>query len=245
MRNKICYLLLSLLVFTAESFSAVNINIGQLNDTLESNKNTLQKKIYNAGDSTAFVQIEVVEVNINYKGEESELKPDRDKKNISFMASPSRLIIPGDSFQVSRIVFTGTREYERYFRVRYMPVQPNENNNFGLSPDQIKDNDTNTLKAGMGLSIGYGTLVVVRPNTSIYSTRINDGANEFKVVNSGNTVAILRYTNTCSNVTKKCHGFGEDLNVYPGQSRVFLKEKDSTHSFTLVEGGNSRKIKLP
>ncbi|MDN7225643.1 hypothetical protein QZL56_21120, partial [Providencia stuartii] len=43
------------------------------------------------------------------------------------IVSPLRLIIPPSGFQSVRMIWPGEREKERYFRVRFTPVLPQEN----------------------------------------------------------------------------------------------------------------------
>ncbi|KHA57716.1 hypothetical protein NM74_04845 [Aeromonas hydrophila] len=223
--------------------AAASIDIGEMIDFLGKDKATLQKKIYNRDDDTAFVQVEVVEVFID-KGKEFE-PPAGDNPELrenTLIASPARLIIPSNSFQMSRIVFSGVRDRERYFRVRYVPVIPNEQNSFGLSPEQIKKNNDDMLSAGMSVSIGYGTLVIVSPASPYYDTRIEEAGSEFRIVNNGNATATLRYTNTCVKKKDDCRGFGEGVNVFPGQTRSFERKQERSYSFMLVEGGPAGEI---
>ncbi|MDF7340165.1 hypothetical protein NFG14_18585, partial [Proteus mirabilis] len=48
-----------------------------------------------------------------------------------------RLIIPPSGFQTVRILWSGARDKERYFRIRLTPVLPEENDGFGMSKDEI------------------------------------------------------------------------------------------------------------
>ena len=109
------------------AYAGPNINIGVVYDYLAGDKSTYLKRVYNSGDSTAFVKINVLEIIYNADGTSSEV-PVKVQADASardgLMASPARLIIPAQGMQGTRLLFMGERDRERYFRVRFIPVVP-------------------------------------------------------------------------------------------------------------------------
>ena len=49
------------------------------------------------------------------------------------MASPARLIVPAKGMQGTRLLHMGERDTERYFRVRFVPVVPEKEDEFAVS----------------------------------------------------------------------------------------------------------------
>ena len=49
------------------------------------------------------------------------------------MASPARLIVPANGMQGTRLLYMGERDRERYFRVRFVPVVPEKEDEFAVS----------------------------------------------------------------------------------------------------------------
>jgi hypothetical protein len=52
------------------------------------------------------------------------------------MASPARLIVPANGMQGTRLLHMGARDTERYFRVRFIPVVPEKEDEFAVSSDE-------------------------------------------------------------------------------------------------------------
>jgi len=111
------------------SFNAIAspaIGIGSMYDLLMPGENNLVKKVYNSGDSTAFVRVDILEIRLDGQGGEQELVPqkmDGDALNKNrLIATPQRMIIPPSEFQSVRLLWPGNREKERYYRVRFTPV---------------------------------------------------------------------------------------------------------------------------
>ena len=48
------------------------------------------------------------------------------------IATPQRMIVPPSEFQSIRLLWPVSREKERYYRVRLIPVMPGKSNDFGL-----------------------------------------------------------------------------------------------------------------
>lgn len=78
----------------------------------------MTKRIYNTGDSTAFVRVEILEIHPERQDKNNELP----QKEVSgktlererLIVTPQRLIIPPSGFQSVRMLWPGERNSERY-----------------------------------------------------------------------------------------------------------------------------------
>lgn len=74
-----------------------SINIGTVYDYLDGDKSTFLKRVFNGGDSTAFVKVNILEIVYDADGSHREIpvKPQSDGAGRDgLMASPARLIVP-------------------------------------------------------------------------------------------------------------------------------------------------------
>ncbi|EUD06621.1 MULTISPECIES: hypothetical protein [Morganellaceae] len=118
-----------------------SIGIGSMYDVFTPETQSLTKRVYNTGTSTAFVRVEVLEIDVTPKMNQREsTQKEVDAGSLTqerLIISPLRLIIPPSGFQTVRILWSGARDKERYFRIRLTPVLPEENDGFGMSKDEI------------------------------------------------------------------------------------------------------------
>ncbi|WP_148872972.1 hypothetical protein, partial [Serratia marcescens] len=143
-----------------------SINVGSLNEYIQPGKNTLGKRVSNSGSSTAYVRVTVDE--IVFKGGTYSEQPLDSEKLINgigdgLISSPARMIIPAKGQQTNRLVYTGSREKEKYFRVRYIPVIPENGGEFEISADEVKKYESQ-INAGVTVLTGFGTIVTVLPD---------------------------------------------------------------------------------
>ena len=219
------------------------INVGVVYDYLDGDKSTYLKRVFNGGDSTAFVKVNILEIIYDAQGkpEEVELKPQSDAASRDgLMASPARLIVPANGMQGTRLLFMGQRDRERYFRVRFVPVVPEKEDEFAI-PAEEREQYKQSLSAGVNVLAGYGTIFFVRPKDTRYSTQIDDGAVNYTLTNKGNTVVVVdefkdcaaKDENDCRPVIKS--------HVMPGKAFSFEKQAGRHYNFTLVEGSEQKK----
>lgn len=141
------------------------INVGVVYDYLDGDKSTYLKRVFNSGDATAFVKINILEIVYDADGTAREIPlVNQTEANArdGLMASPARLIVPANGMQGSRLVFMGEREQERYFRVRFVPVVPEKEDEFAVAEEE-RDEYKKGLSAGVNVLAGYGTVFFVRP----------------------------------------------------------------------------------
>ena len=113
------------------------------------------------------------------------------------MASPARLIVPANGMQGTRLVYMGERERERYFRVRFIPVVPEKEDEFAVSSEE-REEYKKGLSAGVNVLAGYGTVFFVRPSQARFDSVIDDSAAQYRIRNQGNTVVVIDEFRDCA-----------------------------------------------
>ncbi|MEI4522055.1 molecular chaperone [Pseudomonas sp. CCNWLW23] len=236
----------SLFIICAKASAAPQINVGPIYDYMEAGKTTYLKRIYNSGDSTAFVKVNVLEIFYNADGSTSESLLE-DSAGTGYrnglVASPARLIIPAQGMQATRLVFMGERYKERYFRVRFVPVIPEKEEQLILSNQEQKDYKKG-FTAGLNVMTGFGTIFFVQPQNSQFDTIIDDSEKKYELRNNGNTVVIVDEFKDCSQVVESECQPTTKSHVLPSKVFSFNKEKGRKYSFTLIEGPAKRRLSV-
>lgn len=217
------------------------IGIGSMYDVLKPDAQSLTKRIYNSGDSTAFVRIELLEIHPGQSGKKSDEIPVKEisdavlEKN-RLVVTPLRMIIPPNSFQSTRIMWPGSREKERYYRVRFTPVMPDAGDGFGLDSNAAGKYRHETLQAGVNILTGYGTVVIVQPDKPVFNTRINNAASGGVIItNSGNATVVLEDIRQCKAANTDCGEVTREF-ILPGRSYSITGKAGFKTNFTLIEG---------
>ncbi|MFM5648885.1 hypothetical protein ACET7Q_11825 [Aeromonas veronii] len=233
--NKIFTVLL--LIFSSNVLASPDISVGTLYDYMSAEKTTLLKRVRNLGDETAFVKITLAEIIYDADGvpKEREL-PEEGVRQL--VTSPSRLIIPAGGMQATRFIYMGVRERERYFRVRFVPVKPQDDEITELPPQQ-------QISAGVSIMTGFGTILFVAPKETRYDTRIDRKNGVLYVENRGNATVILDYLELCDQKESSCSQ-PEKMHLLPGVKKRVSQEATRTVRFELIEGKKSvfREFKL-
>ncbi|WP_421253958.1 hypothetical protein [Aeromonas jandaei] len=233
--NKLYFLLL--LILSGNALASPDISVGTLYDYMPAEKTTLLKRVRNIGDETAFVKITLAEIVYGADGvpQEREL-PEEGVRQL--VTSPSRLIIPASSMQATRFIYMGERERERYFRVRFVPVKPQD--------DEITELPTQQqISAGVSIMTGFGTILFVAPKETRYDTRIERETGALYVENRGNATVILDYLELCDKKESSCSQ-PEKMHLLPGVKKRVSEEATRMVRFELIEGKKSvfREFKL-
>ncbi len=81
-------------------------------------RGALLKRVRNTGDATAFVRVQISEVRYAADGTHQEIPVDTSGTAAAagLIASPSRLIVPAQGQQATRLLVQGDRSVERYPR---------------------------------------------------------------------------------------------------------------------------------
>lgn len=151
------------------------------------------------------------------------------------VASPGRMIVPAGGQQTSRIVYTGTRDRERYYRVRFIPTEPNESEK-KLAGDA-------PLSAGVKVLTGFGGIVTVRPTRAHYSTQLTPKGKDYEVRNNGNSTVIIENLQACDAAYREC-GEAETTYVRPGTMKSLTLAAGKHYRYSLVEGVNKKMVRI-
>ena len=235
------YSIIGLWLVSLSALAGPNINVGTVYDYMDGDKSTYLKRVFNGGTSTAFVRIKIMEIIYKADGssEEVPLKTQSGSVRDGLMASPARLIVPAQGTQATRLLFLGQRDTERYFRVRFVPVVPEKEDEFTLSQEQ-SDGYKKTLSAGVNILAGYGTFFFVRPENPRFDTQIENTPKQYSLHNNGNTVFVVDEFKDCAaNDPENCLAATKN-HVRPGRTMRFGKQAGRLYRFVLIEG-NARK----
>jgi P pilus assembly chaperone PapD len=235
---------ISVMSALSPAYATPVIGIGSMYDVLTPGMQSMTKRIYNTGDSTAFVRVELLEIKPgSNKGEEEipqkELSGTTLERN-RLIVTPLRLIIPPAGFQTVRILWPGERGRERYFRVRFTPVMPEADDSFGLDKTAVSEYRQNTLHAGLNVLTGYGTIVIVQPDKPQFNTEIDStGMAGITVKNSGNATVSLDNVRQCKTANTDCGAVTREF-ILPGRTHTVEKKAGYKTNFTLIEGNSKR-----
>lgn len=228
---------LALLAVASAAHANPEIHIGAMHDNIDSGKSTIVKQIRNNGTSVAYVRVDIVELALD--GSVIEV-PEGQEGGQGLIASPSRLIIPAGGSQAVRLVVLGDRAQERYFRTRYVPVQPTAEHGFSVSSAEAEE-FKNSLSAALSVLVGYGSLVTVAPSAPVYDTEVVTTAGQEVVRNRGNTTIFLADLYTCQRSPDKCEP-PQRKRVAPGGEESLPSDATTYHRFQLMEGNAKRSI---
>ncbi|WP_413676622.1 hypothetical protein [Pantoea dispersa] len=229
-------ILSGMLIFSLTTNAMPKISVGSMYDFIEGDKSTFLKRIRNTGESTAFVRTEVSEIIYAADGSRKEVKlnaKNASSKDIDgLIFTPSRMIIPSKGMQSGRMVITGSREKERYYRIRYIPVMPKDRYEFGQTENEFKQYGKQ-LKAGINVLTGYGAMVIVRPKNTIFKTTIEEKGNDIIIHNYGNSSIIIDDIKSCK---EKICSETHSVIVMPGSNKVLNRDLGRSLNFNLLEG---------
>jgi hypothetical protein len=230
-----CAFLLGALSLSASA--APNLYIGTVYDYLDAAHSSHRKRVTNTGDTTAFVRVDVFEIFYG-NGAPTEIAlnaPTPAGQRQGLIATPSRLIIPPKGTQASRLLFIGDRDRERYYRVRFIPIIPEKEDAFALSPTELAAYKA-SLNAGVNVFTGFGTIVIVRPTQTRFDTRIDDTAAHYRVINAGNSTVVLEAFKSCSSTDESACEPSRIHHVMPGKTFSVTKTPGRIVHFNRVEG---------
>jgi len=235
------------LCICATAHAGPSINVGSVYDYLDGGKSTFLKRVYNAGETTAFVRVQLYEINFdaNDKAVETSLDtPDQDiSKRTGLIASPARLIVPPSGMQATRLLYRGDRDREHYYRIRFVPVMPEKEDQFDVS-DSERESYKQSMSAGVNVLAGYGTVFFVRPQQTVFNTQLQNNAQDYRVDNAGNSTIELNEFKDCSAAKPDdCLPVQKHL-IRPGKNFSFAKEAGRIYSFDLKEGEQSKTIEV-
>ncbi|WP_421235974.1 hypothetical protein [Aeromonas sp. 601039] len=237
--KKICSALIILMFFNKDVFASAEINIGTLYDYMNGQQSTYLKRVRNQGDSTAFIKVAIHEIIYDEMGKPSELAELTEGPR-PLIASPSRMIIPANGMQATRLLYMGGRDKERYFRIRFIPVLPKQEDGFDLGAN-IDSESQQAVSAGVNILTGFGTIVFVMPKESLFDTQFIKEDSTTTVINKGNTTIVLDFFEECDSRGKNC-STPSKIHLLPNMSKQLVKKSNHLYQFSLIEGDKSRSI---
>lgn len=92
-----------------------------------------------------------------------------------------------------------------------------------------------SLKAGVNLLAGYGTLLFVRPGETRFQTPVQRKGGSLTVSNQGNATVVLDQFRQCQAAGVACETATKH-HVLPGRTRQFEGQAAKVHQFELHEG---------
>jgi hypothetical protein len=220
------------------------INVGVVYDYLDGDKSSYLKRVFNGGDSTAFVKINILEILYDADGTAREIplvsQTDGSSRN-GLMASPARLIVPANGMQGSRLLFMGERATERFFRVRYVPVVPEKEDEFAVSAEE-RETYKKSLSAGVNVLAGYGTVFFVRPKETRFDSVIENEASHYRIRNNGNSVVVIDEFKDCSTSNEQDCQPTTKHHILGGRTFQFDKQAGRHYRFTMTEGSKTQHL---
>lgn len=231
------YLLLCTFLFSMCAQAGPSLQIGSFYDFMSANQSSFLKRIHNGGTSTAFVKVEIKEIfyEKNADAREEPLKIVEGGTRDGLVASPARLIVPAKGTQGTRLLYTGDRSKERYFRVRFLPVVPEKEDKFAVS-DSERETYEKDMSAGFNVMAGYGMVFFVRPANTRFDTEIDNTANNYKVTNNGNSVVVIDAFKDCSATNEDDCKPTRKIHLIPERDFAFDKQADRVYRYNLIEG---------
>ncbi|MCX2899466.1 molecular chaperone [Pseudomonas mandelii] len=229
-------------LFTQTAYAGPSINIGTVYDYLDGEKSTYLKRVFNGGDSTAFVKVNILEILYEADGTAREVpvqsQADGNARD-GLMASPARLIVPANGMQGTRLLYMGERDRERYFRVRFVPVVPEKEDEFAVSSEE-REGYKKELSAGVTVLAGYGAVFFVRPKDARYDSVIENEPGHYRIRNNGNTVVVIDEFKDCSIKSEQDCQPTTKHHILAGRTFQFEKQGGRQYNFRLVEGEGSK-----
>lgn len=234
-------LCLALLLAPLTLQAAPELNVGALYDYLGEDKSTVLKRVRNGGDTTAFVKISLVELVYDENGVAREVDLEGlPLEQRGLVASPARLIVPARGMQAVRLLYRGKRDRERYFRLRFIPVLPEQGDGFAVSEKEAKDY-RESLTAGVNLLAGYGTLLFVRPTGTQFKTPVREEGGRVVVSNQGNATVVLDQLRLCAADGQDCSNATKQ-HLLPGRTQALDGQPGRHYRFELQEGDQRQEM---
>lgn len=234
-------LLVAMLATAFSTAAAPSISVGPLFDYVPAGSSNVLKRIRNTGDETAYVRVEVAQMQFDADGNVSEVAVDNAAltRNVEgaqgIIASPSRMIIAANGQQATRLVYRGSRDQEQYYRLRFIPVAPSAEE-FSLDEEQAEE--AKALTSAVRVFTGFGTVLFVAPENPRYDTRISATS----VENHGNATIVLDDFRRCELAKPDNCTAAVITHVRPGRSHALQPTDTQFLRYDLREGENTRRI---
>lgn len=189
-RQALSQLLLSLLFYLGAASTQAGILLDKSIVDFPANEPPRQDvAVSNQGTDTAYVQVEVLKVT-NPGTEQEQRIPVTDQEEISFVASPAKLAIPGGGRKLVRLVNLDQGSQEQVYRINFTPVLP-----------PLQEND-----AGMAVRVvvAYQVLALIHPDNPVEKLLVKREGRTLTFVNEGNSYALVADISQCQPNGEEC-----------------------------------------
>ncbi|MEY0768326.1 hypothetical protein AB7293_21600 [Providencia huaxiensis] len=162
---KLCFFYIAILIPINISYA---IDVGDITETLDSNKNILFKEVKNNVQAARLVNLTVQKISSPMS--DGVVVPM--ESNDELLSTPANLVLPGNASDIFKIIYGGPSDNkERYYRLNWQddPV--------------TDDGSTKSAKSAVATtSATISTILVVAPRTENFSYQSNNGV----ITNTGN-----------------------------------------------------------
>jgi hypothetical protein len=229
---------LLILFFCSEMAVASSITVNPLTVVFETvDERYKDIKIFNTGDDTAYVNIELSKV-VNPGTEQKELvQMKTDPLSFGLVASPNKLIIPPTQSRIVRLMrLLKNNETDGVYQVKIVPATG--------TLQAIKDGQENVV-AGVKVVVGYNVSVRILPLQPEVNLTFERQGTQVNVTNSGNTSVLLSDGAQCDNNPDETKRVCQELpvkRVYAGSAWQFTLPFDREFSYQKTSVGQQEKV---
>ena len=181
--------------------------------------------VSNQGDEVAYVKVEVLEViNPGEKNEERRLL--NNLEDITFVASPAKLVIPAKGRKQVRLVNLAAPDKEKVYRINFTPVEPPLAKAEGM---------------GVRILVAYQVLALIHPAEPLEALDITVEDKTLIVNNKGNSYALITNLKQCDDKGENCQDDIGSKRLYAGNTHRFQLPFENTEvSFRLTNFKGAR-----
>jgi P pilus assembly chaperone PapD len=225
----------SLIIVSAILLSAVSqaLEVAETNLFIPQNKSFANSEVFNKGEQTAYVSMELSEIINPRAKDEHEQKIDLEKPDSPIIVTPSQMIIPaGGKAPYKVFVNEKFRDKDRYYVSLVKEV-------FG-SPIQKEKQKEKQVKSNINMSMSWGVLVVVPKLNPNYATKIESDNNNITFTNKGDSLVLIEDLYICKS-DGNC-GNAVNYRLFPGETKAFCDDcsEGDEVNFKLIEGVNQK-----
>ena len=219
-RSIACKLLLFFALSTCASFLSAGISVDRTIINFPADQTPRQDVIVsNQGDETAYVKVEVLEV-INPGEANEERRLLNNLEDITFVASPAKLVIPAKGRKQVRLVNLAPPDKEKVYRINFTPVEPPLAATEGM---------------GVRILIAYQVLALIHPAQPSEDLDMHVEGNSLMVKNNGNSYALITNLRQCDSNGENCKDDIGSKRLYAGNTHRFELPFENTEvSFRLT-----------
>jgi len=156
---------------------------------LRSDERRRDIEVWNSGEDTLYIQVEVSRV-LDPESESPERRKLDDPRTAGLLASPSMMVLAPDERKLLRVVVREPAvQHDLIYRVSLIPKE-----NQGETEEQL----------AFKVLVGYEALVIVRPPNARPQLEVQRTGRQLQLVNRGNSSILIRKLTQCPNGETSC-----------------------------------------